>query len=159
MLLHRAVNCLCTAKQPGTVISVSHSSLSLPGMLPHPRLFWYSGTPQCWGRYLESHSQRCCRLLFGWCQSKPELSVPSTGKNSTRMHQVSLAQPGLKAPGLVRALSVTQSSPHPACTLQHCGQERKTAQTCSGGNSTAFHANNSLSCLQKYCLFWQQLWN
>lgn len=45
MLFYCTVNCLCTAKQLDTVILVNRASLLQPQAFPHPRLFWYSGTP------------------------------------------------------------------------------------------------------------------
>lgn len=111
MLLYHAVSHLCTAKQPDTVILVSHSSPFQPGMFLHPWLFWYSGTPWCWDSCFESCSQRHYQLLFGWWQCKSELNVLSTGKNSSRMLQVSLTQPELKAPKPVKPSSWTERGP------------------------------------------------
>lgn len=91
------------------VISVSHNSPFQPGIFLLPWLFWCSRTSRCWESCFESHSQRQHRLLCGWWQGKPELSVPSTGKNSSGMLHVSSTQPELKAPRLVKPPSVTES--------------------------------------------------
>lgn len=154
MLLYCPVNCLCTAKQPGTVWSQWTMAPCL--CLGCSYIHGYFGTPQCWGRYFESHSQRCCQLPFGWCQREPELSVPSAGKNSTRMHQVSLAQPGLKDSGLVRAASVTEQ-PTPSLDSAALWSGEEDGSDLQWWKLQGFHANNSLCCLKKYCLFWQQL--
>lgn len=86
MLFYCAVKCLRTAKEPDTVWSwwVTAPSFSLGCSYIHG----YFGTQRHHGAEIAALSNY--HLLFSCWQCEPELNVPSTGKNSTRMLEVSL---------------------------------------------------------------------
>lgn len=148
MLLDCAVSCLCTAEQPDTVWSqwVTAPCLCLGCSYIHG----YFG--------IQGHHSAELGTLSHIPRTAASSPLPGAraSLNSVFLGLVKIAPGCTKCPWHSQnwkllgwsELHLCQRAIHTQIAL--CGQERKTVQVCSGENSRAFHANNSLSlCLKK----------